>query len=40
MNHAVADGLDRIPLATVERPPNSLVVVPKVLLEFLSLIHI
>ena len=34
MNHAMADGLDLTPLATVERPPNSLVVVPNVLLEF------
>jgi len=34
MNHAVADGLDRTPLATVEHPPNSLVMVPNVLLEF------
>nr|WP_213042023.1 hypothetical protein [Nitrospira defluvii] len=34
MNHAMADGHDITPLATVERPPNSLVVVANVLLEF------
>ena len=34
MDYAMADGLDLTPLATVERPPNSLVVVPNVLLEF------
>ena len=34
MNHAMADGHDLTPLATVERPPNSPVVVANVLLEF------
>lgn len=34
MNHAMTDGLDRAPLATIKRPSNSLVVVPNVRPDF------